>query len=260
MTQIGVLVLSCDKYSDLWRPFFTLFFRAWPDCPFDVFLAANGLRFEDERVTTLLSGDDTDWSSSIRRSLAQVPHDVVLLLYDDAFLSERVDTSRVLQNVRWFHERGANYLRMRPLPRPDARVDGDVGLIRPGSPYRTSLFASMWKKEVLLDLLRDGESAWTFELDGIRRADALDGFYATYTNAFSYVHGVEKGRWLPWSLRYLRRHGAAPADGRRPAMTPLEAARHLARLPRGYALRLLPTAMWPAVFQLKRSLRGAFRP
>jgi len=37
----SILIPSCDKYSDLWRPFFTLFWRHWPDCPFPVYLGSN---------------------------------------------------------------------------------------------------------------------------------------------------------------------------------------------------------------------------
>jgi hypothetical protein len=34
--RIAIPVVSCDKYSDLWQPFFALFDRFWPDCPLDI--------------------------------------------------------------------------------------------------------------------------------------------------------------------------------------------------------------------------------
>jgi len=39
--KIAVLVVSCDKYADLWPPFFQLFLRFWPECPFSVYLISN---------------------------------------------------------------------------------------------------------------------------------------------------------------------------------------------------------------------------
>ena len=165
----------------------------------------------------------------------------------------------MFDHFEWVLSHRANYLRMRPLPRPDSRVDDNVGLIQPGSPYRTSLFASIWRRQVLVDLLKDGESAWDFELQGLVRADAYDGFYSTYKHVFSYLHGVEKGQWFPWTVRYLRRHGIAPDTSARSVMSLPEATRYVSRLPRGYVLRLVPTAMWPRVFGLKRSVVAALR-
>jgi len=257
--ELAVVVLSCDNYSDLWRPYFDLFFRAWPDCPFKIHLAANRRVFDHPKVATLRSGEDTDWSSSIRRAVAQVDCEYVLFLYDDAFLTRRVSTSSVQGHFDWVRTHEANYLRMRPLPRPDLRISENVGLIRPGSPYRTSLFGSIWRKQVILELLEDGESAWAFELRGVTRADSYDGFYATYRHVFSYIHGVEKGRWFPWSVRLLRQRGVLKGTGSRPVMPFAEAARYVARLPRGYVLRLLPTSMWPTIFRMKRSLHAVLR-
>jgi hypothetical protein len=259
MNDLGVIVLSCDKYSDLWNPYFELFFRAWPDCPFKLYLAANRRRFPHDTVVTLQSGEDTDWSSSIRRSVEQIPEKCVLFLYDDAFLTRRVPTDRVAAHFDWFLRHGANYLRMRPLPRPDAKVEKDVGLIRPGSPYRTSLFGSIWRKQLIVDLLEDGESAWAFELQGTTRADAHGGFYATYSHVFSYLHGVEKGKWFPWSVRSLRKRGIRPDLDARPTMSLSESARYLSRLPNGYVLRLIPPSLWPRAFELKRAFQTGFR-
>jgi hypothetical protein len=259
MSDLGIVVLSCDKYADLWGPYFELFFRAWPDCPFKIHLAANRQSFRHSAVTTLQSGEDTDWSSSIRRAVAQVEQESVLFLYDDAFLTRRVPTARLTTHFQWFLASGANYLRTRPLPRPDARVDPDIGLIRPGSPYRTSLFGSIWRRNVIVDLLKDGESAWDFELRGAKRADAYDGFYCTYSHVLRYLHGVEKGKWFPWSVRYLRKHGIRPDLDARPVMTRSETARYQCRLPNGYVLRMLPTALWPKAFELKRAFQAGFR-
>ncbi len=39
--QTAVLVVSCDNYSDVWSPFFELYSRFWPDCPFNTYLISN---------------------------------------------------------------------------------------------------------------------------------------------------------------------------------------------------------------------------
>ena len=67
--SLAILICSCDAYADVWDPFFTLFFRHWPDCPWPIYLIANHRRYPDDRVNTLLLGDDKDWSTNILRCI-----------------------------------------------------------------------------------------------------------------------------------------------------------------------------------------------
>ena len=54
--QSAVLILSCDKYADIWTTFFAFFFKYWPDCPFTIYLASNEKQFEHDRVVTIRKG------------------------------------------------------------------------------------------------------------------------------------------------------------------------------------------------------------
>ena len=40
-SKLAILMLSCDKYSDLWDDFFNLKERFWPDCPYHCYLATD---------------------------------------------------------------------------------------------------------------------------------------------------------------------------------------------------------------------------
>ena len=51
--NVDVLFTSCDKYQDLWGPFFTLFFRYWQDCPYLVYIGSNHFKYDHERVNTI---------------------------------------------------------------------------------------------------------------------------------------------------------------------------------------------------------------
>jgi hypothetical protein len=70
--DISVLVVSCDAYQDLWKPFFSCFFKFWPDCPFPVYLGANFKKYEDDRVQTILIGQDLDYSTNLLMMLKQI--------------------------------------------------------------------------------------------------------------------------------------------------------------------------------------------
>ncbi|MFA5041148.1 MAG: hypothetical protein WC464_05905, partial [Bdellovibrionales bacterium] len=157
--DIGIVVLSCDKYSDLWPVFFELFFRFWPDCPFPVYLFANRQSFADQRVHTVLSGDDPDWSSSVKACLRQINHRYVWLFFDDVMLDRPVQAAKISRLVDFVVDKDPSYLRFRRFPKPDTRKSRDFGRCEEKSLYRTSVLA-IWKRDVLLDLLREGESAW----------------------------------------------------------------------------------------------------
>lgn len=205
--SLGIVVASCDKYSDLWEPLFGEFFRHWPDCPYPVYLVANHKRHTDSRVTTLLAGDDVDWSSTIAATLEQIGHSHVLFWIDDAFLNKDVRTAEIEKYLFKMIELDANFFRLRPNPLPDKKLNAEIGILAPGAPYRVTLFATIWKMGTLRMVLRPGESAWAFELQGTERSHTLNGFYTVLNDVFGYLHGVERGVWILPAAKTLETRG-----------------------------------------------------
>jgi hypothetical protein len=194
----SVIVMSCDAYCDLWRPFFTLFWRYWPDCPFPVYLGTNHLTYHDPRVTPLPAGD-YEWSKRLRLCLEQIDDDYVLLLLEDYFLKTSVSSARIIEHLELLHELGGSVLRLYPLPGPDLEVPGQsgIGRIHRLAAYRISTQAAIWSRGELLRMLRDNESIWEFERSGTERSkEEPGGFYATYEAALQYRQVVERGKWF----------------------------------------------------------------
>jgi len=238
--SLAIVVASCDKYSDLWQPLFGEFFRYWPDCPYPIYLVANHERYPDPQVTTLLAGDDIDWSSTINAALNQIGHSHVLFWIDDAFLAARVSTSQIDSYLTRMHELNANFMRLRPNPRPREELDSEIGLLAPEAAYRISLFATIWRMSTLRQILRPGESAWEFELKGTERSRTLDGFYTVLNEVFSYLHGVERGIWIRPTAKALERFGYQLDYQRRRRMGPRENIGHRYRLFKSWVLHQIP--------------------
>ncbi len=221
--EFALLVPSCDKYSDLWKPFFESFWRFWPDCPFDVFLSSNNLRFDHPSVHNLLIGEDRSWSESIRRAVSAIEREFVVLFLDDIFLTGTVDSSLASMFI-WIRAEKPAYVRLLPRPRADLAYNSMVGGVSRAAPYRTATHVVVWKKSVLLELLHDGEDAWQFENAGSIRSAAYDGFYATEKRPFSYVHGCVKGKWTRPAIRQLQELGIQIDRSARPVLTHRETA------------------------------------
>jgi len=130
------------------------------------------------------------------------------MFLDDMFLVETVDNAKVMSIFQWAVESGVSYVRMNPMKKKvDERINDFVGLISRGALYRTSTIMSLWKKDVLRDLLKSGESAWEFELIGSERSDRYDDFYVAWKNSFEILNTVIRGKWLPSAAKKIKSFG-----------------------------------------------------
>jgi hypothetical protein len=215
--DVAVLVNSCDKYSDIWPIFFQLFFKYWPDCPYPVFLGSNEKTYNDPRVTTLCVGADKSWADSTRAMVSMVPATNILWFLDDYLLWEPVSTPDITDLFSRFSALRANYLRFSPDGGSDQLkpvIDDKILELLPGAGYRTSLDNAFWNREMLLKLLKTGESPWDMESSGSRRSDQYSGFYATRYIVFQRTNGLERGKWLRYNIPLFKRDGIAIPAGR----------------------------------------------
>jgi hypothetical protein len=232
-TTVPILVVSCDRYSDLWRPFFTVFRKQWPDCPFPVHLGSNHRVYTAHDVTPLAIGPDIDWTSNVRAMLDRLGTEHVILFLEDFLIEQPVDTARVARLVAEGIRHGAGCLRLAaglplayPPTRPVPGVDG-VGVIETGEPYRVSTQVALWRVDTLRRLLVPGLSAWEFESVGTQLSEELtDVFWGVYTPAIAYDQCVEKSRWKPKGIEICRAAGVEVDTSTRGVFTPEQLQAH----------------------------------
>jgi hypothetical protein len=222
----SVLVVSCDRYRDLWKPFFHLFSKYWPDCRFPLYLGANFLSVEHPGVISLHAGEDKSWSMNLRFFLQQIPSEYVLLLLEDFFLDQQVNSGIIENHLNSLHKLGGTVLRLFPNPPFDYALTGQQGLggLHSLAPYRISLQAALWNKAKLQQLIRDAESSWEFELNGTKRSRTeARGYYCVKLPALHYQHVVERGEWFREAARRYGSQQIGCDMTARPVMTPARA-------------------------------------
>ncbi len=214
MSKVPILVISCDAYSDLWSPFFELFFKRWPDCPYEIYLGTNNGSYDDTRVNTITIGEDRSWCDNVRAMLDKLESDHFILFLEDFFIKETVDTAHIKRLVDIAVSEDVGCLRLAAgLPQafdPSVPVPGHngIGCIEKGEPYRVSAQVAVWKTSTIRKLLRPGYNAWQFEDVGTYLCEDMDDeFWAVYEPAIIYDHGVEKGKWKPEGMRICREAG-----------------------------------------------------
>ncbi len=72
MRDMAILVCSCDKYEDVWKPMFEMFYKFWENCPYNVYLMTNNASIHHPKVKTLSTGDDITWSKAFRNALERI--------------------------------------------------------------------------------------------------------------------------------------------------------------------------------------------
>jgi hypothetical protein len=238
--SLAILVSSHDPYSDLWPPYFAAFHRNWPDCPFPVYLLSNHTVFPDPSIKPILVGDIRSWPDSIRHALNRIDEEFVLLLLEDLFLISPIDTGRFLRLAEWVREHRPACVRVEPVPGMIPSEFKGICKLPPGIIYRASTVLTLWRKEVLLSLLRSEETIWQFEVQGSVRTDVYPDFYATEETYLPWLNGVIRGKWVPRAQAAMIAAGYPVQTQSRELFTLSERIRQFSRYTRARALRLLP--------------------
>lgn len=235
-----VLILSSDRYADLWEPFFTLFFRYWKDCPYKVYLGANLKKYDDSRVVTIQSGEPKDWATDTRSIVSQIPEQYIILLLEDYFLTRPADCATLRKSIELMKSDNADFMRLGCFPVSfndlypfrQHPLESFAVVTEPGAMYALTLQAGIWKKDSFLDLLIPGESPWDFEIEASKRATKkkfrMLGIKPDPNE--DYVHGpisylctaVTKGVWMREALELCEKEKIKVDFSHRPIETEKE--------------------------------------
>lgn len=210
MARVAIIVASCDAYSDLWEPFFDIFHKQWPDCPYPVFLGTNLATFDSLRVTSIPVGEDLGWAANLLAVLNRADATHAILLLEDFFFSRRVDTKRILSLERLAVKNQVGCFRLFPHPPPSKKLRGlhGIGVMRPGDDWRVSTQAALWDVNVLRELAWPQLSAWNFEVIGSVASIELPAkFWGVYEPALEYANALVRGKWTQAGIEVCTRMG-----------------------------------------------------
>ncbi|MDR0396961.1 MAG: hypothetical protein LBH66_06630 [Oscillospiraceae bacterium] len=176
--RCALYVSSCDKYSDLWRPFFDLLVKYWPDRPYEITLGSESEPFDMEGLSVrcprwFKSGANVPWGLLTMGMLDSIDADYVLFMLDDFFLSRPVDQEMVSRCVDWLDaDKDAGGFILRPITArlyEQSRYPPFMTLVNTGR-YSEFTQAAVWRKSVLRGLLLPYDNPWQWEEESGARA------------------------------------------------------------------------------------------
>lgn len=210
MNNTSVLIYSCDAYSDVWNPFFTLFWRYW-DCPFPVYLTTETKKCHEPAVMTLNTQGDT-WTERIRKAVEEIPTKYVICMCEDMFFRREVKQDVIEKCIQGMetNELAANFNFEKDYNGAVGGYYAGFGKKPSGRNFQKSCQPTLWRRSVLLELLDVKMNPWEWE-----ESEALEMYeYYAFTGEindlvfeYGYRHGdwfgIRKGKWYEADVKPL---------------------------------------------------------
>lgn len=210
--RLTLLILSCDKFSDLWPAHTKLLNQNWPDRNIRTVILTDIPRKESfPGVEIIGAGYGTEFTERIRHVLPLIDTEYVLVTLDDYFPTTPIRNSAINRIVDIMSRRGYDYIRLydRPHCPLTTTPDEKIFTFSLDKEYRVNLYAGMWRKNFISRTL--GEKVmnpWEFEVTLTERARQACGKCAvSHGDEFPIMDVVRKGRILPNAWHYLHKHG-----------------------------------------------------
>jgi hypothetical protein len=218
MNNFALFLSTSDGYSDCWDPFFYLLKKYWPSFSGPIYISTefkdyqyDGLNVIPLKVSQKHHASpqkQPTWSKRMRWALEMIPEETILFMQEDFLLKDYVDIDTFNKHLNFFNtHKDVKCLHLTdcgPKELTDSEYP-DYSYVIPKQPFRVSCQVALWKKQEILFLLRDRETAWDFEGYGSKRSAAANHLYlAVHKGMVKYdekeiipylMTGIIKGKW-----------------------------------------------------------------
>ncbi|MPM58820.1 hypothetical protein SDC9_105653 [bioreactor metagenome] len=208
--NITCLILSCDKFNDLWKGNLKLFRQNWENREFQVFLVTDlqtSITFTD--VNIISAGINTEWSDRLKFALQYVKTDYVFITLDDYFLINKVDNERIKHLVNLMIQEKYDYIRLfkKPTKATSKKIEteNDLYNINLNVNYSVNLYPGLWSKKFLEFCVNNSRSAWMFEVNLNEQALLYNArCLVSYKDEYKILDVVRKGKLLHNAAIYFK--------------------------------------------------------
>tara|TARA_B100002019_G_scaffold263195_1_gene251125 strand:- start:5092 stop:5871 length:780 start_codon:yes stop_codon:yes gene_type:complete len=144
-----------------------------------------------------------NWSQQLIDSISNIKTEYIIFCLEDFIFYKEVDMILFNSYLFWINKNKANYFRLMPKPKGFKKIDENIYELGRYALYKSSLFFTVWNKNLLLRLLKKFDNPWKFEVLGSRYVRDYNKFY-TVNKKFIYIHHiVAKNLWINRNLNYL---------------------------------------------------------
>ena len=212
MKNMTMLILSCDKFSDLWDGHIKLLEQNWPDRDMRTIIVTDAPSEKSyPGIEILAAGTEAEWSDRLAFALKHVETDYVFVTLDDYFLIKKVHNASIVDLMAMMEKEKIDYVRLFPRPKRATKEElpGYKGIrkIDTTCNYSVNLYSGLWKKAFMESTVRVPKNAWQFEVLLHKRAEEYGAnCVVSLRNEFQILDVVRKGKLLHKPAAYFKKH------------------------------------------------------
>ena len=242
LKRATVLVFSCDKYEDVWDPFFTLLNKYWPDCPYSIILNTESKLFDESKYEHLnvstfqmyKPNQKIPYGKRVRDHIKRIQTEYIITIMDDFFVRSPVLTSELERVMDWMDKEVKvgccclhhhnDYYYKRYKWEQHSRLEGYSQRVK-FSEYNYDMQSCVWRKEALYNAWKDFENPWEWECySNVRSFDDSWQYYDKDMDTPSPINyidfysgkkewsGICKGKWVESTVCDLFRENGIEVD------------------------------------------------
>ena len=155
--NFSIIISTCDKFSDLWDAHVLLLNQNWADRNVETFLVTDKPTDRTfENVTVVAAGEGTEITERLRAVMPLIKTEYVLFTLDDYFLTERISTQAINEDIQIMEKHQIDYLRLFVMTMKSLRnrkaeeLEPDIFLLdNYAGDYIVSLYAGIWRKDFM---------------------------------------------------------------------------------------------------------------
>lgn len=207
-----VIISTCDKFSDLWDANIKLLKQNWSDLSAKVLLVTDKPTQKSYKdVTIVCAGEGKEITDRLKVAMQFVNTDYVLFTLDDYFLTEKINTQIIIEDIKIMETHNLDYLRLFVMTKKSLRnrkaklIEKDIYLLENwAGDYIVSLYAGIWRKEFMQTSLIASLNAWQYEVSLTKLARDINARCAdSRKGEFPILDVIRKGKILNKAKKYL---------------------------------------------------------
>jgi len=209
-----IIVFTCDRYAYVLPIFYRFWKKNWPTCPYDLIIVTGNKKIdlpEDPKVSIVYQGEDLGYASNVIKYLSSIPDERILLMQED-FIIHSVQPEKVLRAERLCSRPDTCCVRLITLPGPDLPFNEPDGegfgeIDKAKADWVFSMQAAIWKKQVYIELLKEGNTPWETEHEGTPKARLRsERFLCSWDRVIDYEQYCTLGEDIPSEVRWVNEH------------------------------------------------------